>query len=357
MKLVPIVFAFAILSGCADPSSERLEAGAYLATGEATLSTSSSPQLRTEEIGVFVDESGTPTHVYDRRWRELYEVHFADGADRSDDVCPDGRCEWLVERDTGCVRIEYDEFFRTGRYDDTGYQWTGTMEACPGDEPYERTLVANAERGTPWLLPGDSLILEANYPLDPDADVFEIVADGTTSEPTPTVVDDDAHWRLAVPPTFDSLQVHAIGPRGLAPAELPGPVPTTAIIEDRTLASEPPPGSYAGLVDRWEDGALVGQTPGPAFYPVHALFALGPVEGSFLNADLSVASGGGFGGNYTHLYTVRADGSVGALVEQVGEPVPVAGGSGDLWLIVSHDPLGHPHADVVAIRFGGVTVD
>jgi hypothetical protein len=359
MKPARIVFVFAILLGCAEPPLDEeppLEAGAYLATGEAMLSTGSSPQLRTEEIGIFVDESGTPTHVYDRRWGELHEVRFAEGEQLSDDACPDGRCKWLVERDTGCVRIEYDEFFRTGRYDDTGDQWTGTMTVCPGDEPYERTLVANAERGTPWLMPGDSLILEANYPLDPDDDVFEVVVDGARSEPSPTVVDDDAHWRLAVPPALDSLEVRALGARGLAPSTLPEPVPTTAVIDDWTLATEPPPGSYAGLVTSYEDGALVGETPGHTFYTVHALFALGPVEGSVLNAELSIASGG-FGGNYTHVYTARADGSLGPIVNRVGESVPIAGGSGDLWLVVSHDPLGHPYADQVGIRFGGLTVE
>jgi len=342
-----------LLAGCA--AGPSLDGGAYLASGEAMLPTSSTPQLRTEALGVFVDGSGTPTHLFDLRWNELHEVEFTDGANLSEDVCSEPRCDWFVERDTGCVQIAYDEFFRTGRYDDTGYAWSGSMEVCPGEEPYPHELAVRTGRGTPWLIPGDALVIEANYPLEPDMDVFEVRIDGATAPVSPTVMADDAHWRMEVPPALSSLDVEMVGPRVLTPTRVPSAIPTTAVIEDWTLASAPPEGSHAGLPMSYSSGALSGSTGAPAFYPVHALFALGPVEGARLNADLTLTEGQF--SYYTHVYTARADGTLGPIVEELGQPIPVAEGSGDVWLVFSHDPLGHPTAAPVGLRFGGVTVE
>lgn len=341
--------------GCAGDTAP-LEPGAYLAAGEAMLGTGAGQRSRSEEIGVFVDASGAPSHVFDARWQELHAVSFPDGSDLSEDVCSAAGCDWFVHRRSGCIHITYDEHFRPGRYDDTGHSWTGSMEVCPGDDPYVRALSVKTERGTPWLLPGDALIVEANYPLDPAEDVFEVSVDGLTMLPTPVTVGDDAHWRLEVTTAaLTSLDVRMVGSRALTPERIPSPVPTTATIEDWTLASAPPEGSYAGLEMTYGDGALTGTTPGPVFRPVHAVFALGPVDASALRADLTITEG--VPAFYTHVYTVRADGSEGATVERTTDPIPVASGTGGVWLVVEHDSLGHPFASRVGLRFGGVTAE
>lgn len=352
MKLFSPICLF-LLAGCA--AETALESGAYLVSGEAMLPTSSTPQLRTEQFGLFVDDSGTPTHLFDLRWNELHEVEFTGSADRSEDVCSEPRCDWFVDRHTGCVHITYDEFFRTGRYDDTGYAWSGSMEVCPGTEPYPHELAVRTERGTPWLIPGDALIVAANYPLDPEKDAFEVRVDGATATVTPTVVDDDAHWRMELPPARSSLEIQMVGLRVLTPTRVPSTIPTTAVIEDWTLATAPPEGSHAGLPMSYSSGALSGSTGAPVFHPVHAIFSLGPVEGSVLNADLTLTEGQY--GLYTHVYAARADGSLGPIVDELGQPIPLPEGTGDVWLVFSHDPLGHPMHAPVGLRFGGVTVE
>jgi len=324
------------------------ENGAYQLEGMATLATSSTPQLKQEYLTLFVDATGTPTHVRDRFTEDTFALTFATGASVSDDACPFEGCDLRVERATRCAVYDYVDYFRTSILSDTGYAYTGRVRACPTAEVFVPVLEVRGALVADTLLPSGRLRVRANFPIDAATDTFMMTLDGAAlaGSVVPDGDLDSFAIELGTVPLGASFTFVYTGPRPVSPVA-PSTFATTAVLTDLTLATPPPAGSMdmRGTPLVYASGALTlndeGRSPRRAFATLIALGDPGTATRLVIDAVHTSSREGAF----TSVSLVRADGTGSTPVRLGGVELDVPPGDGDLWLLLTNDQVLYPPGD------------
>ena len=341
VSLLSIFLLSALSGGCVLETTPEtmpdapLVEGAYMLEGEAELGTSGGLiATKQERLTLFVDASGTPTHLHDRVTDDMYGLTFRDGL--SQDVCTWEGCELRVERDTGCAVFDYTGYFRVVGFGDSGHRYTGRVIACPTDEPFEPVLQVSGELVRDTVLPSGRLFVEANYPIDRSIDTWEMTLDGAPLEGSEALVDMNTRFLDVGPmPVGSNFEFRYTGTRAVSPVSPTG-FSTNAIVEDLSFDTAPAEGAIDSRSTPivYEDGALLLRDEGQGrSRPFASLIALGD-PGTATHVVIDVEVQGRAGGN-PMVQVVRADGATSEPVLLWEGEAVIPAGPGGAWLLIT----------------------